>query len=93
MSFGQVLRVVPTSGIVAPSGVAWDGRTLWIGDRDNQAIMQVEPQFAKIIKQIVTPAGEIKSLQWVGRTLWYMTSRYYQVDPHTGNVIRDMVPI
>jgi len=53
-----------------PTGLAFDGKYIWLADGGTCQIYQIDPQNGKVIKQIKAPGFDPKGLAWDGKLLW-----------------------
>ena len=61
--------VFPTPGH-RPSDLAWDGRYVWLVDRDRGRLDSFDPETETITRSVLTPAFSPCGLTWDGRDLW-----------------------
>ncbi|MEO0085610.1 MAG: hypothetical protein ABIK37_03165, partial [candidate division WOR-3 bacterium] len=75
-----------------PTGLAWDGDRLWLGDNDSDSLYRlttegvVEAAFP-LFDSFPSPAG----MTWIGNNLWMVdenTSTLYEIDPATGTPLK-----
>ena len=57
----SVIKSIPIPGS-APHGIAWDGETLWCGDRAMGAIHKLHPETGEILEEILVPDPEVHGL-------------------------------
>jgi len=68
-----------------PTGLAWDGKTLWHSDSNTDRIYQLNPITGATIRSFVSPDTDPWGLAWDGKTLWVSTdnlNRIYQLETH-----------
>ncbi len=53
-----------------PTGMAFDGKFIWLADGGTFQIYQIDPQNGKVIKQIKSPGFDPRGLAWDGKLLW-----------------------
>ena len=53
-----------------PSGMCFDGRFVWITDRDSGRIDRFDPEVADITRSTVAPGFSPCGLGWDGRNMW-----------------------
>jgi len=93
-SFAQVGTVVqsfPSPGS-KPSGLTWDGHSLWNADLEEDRLYQIDPQSGQIIHSIPAPGGTPTGLAWDGQYLWCADNtsgqeRLYRLKPSDGGVV------
>lgn len=65
-----------------PCGMCWDGRFLWIADRDAGRIDRFDPEVKEITRSVVTPGFSPFGLAWDGLYMWLTdsgTGRLYRL--------------
>ncbi len=65
-----------------PSGIAWDGKNLWLSDKHKRNIFKLSPK-GKLIKTIRGPVKGLSCLHWDGQYLWgthTRTNKIYRLD-------------
>lgn len=65
-----------------PSAICWDGRFLWISDRDSGRIDRFDPEAKEITRSVVTPGFSPFGLAWDGLHMWLTdsgTGRLYRL--------------
>ena len=65
-----------------PGAVCWDGRFLWITDRDSGRIDRFDPESEEITRSVVTPGFSPFGLAWDGLHMWVTdsgTGRLYRL--------------
>ncbi|MCB1182114.1 hypothetical protein KDM41_01690 [bacterium] len=65
-----------------PCDMAFDGRFVWIADRDNGRIDRFDPEVEEITRSAVTPGFSPVGLGWDGRNMWVTdagTGRMYRL--------------
>lgn len=83
---GDILKTIKTPG-PCPTGLAYDGRMLWIADSYEDKIFKIEPETGNIITSFDSPGYNPEGLAWDGKYLWHVDSgeKYmYKIDPETG---------
>jgi hypothetical protein len=53
-----------------PMGLAFDGRWLWIVDRDNGRFDRIDPETGDLTRSVAAPGFSPTSLAWDGRAMW-----------------------
>ncbi len=64
----SVTRVLPAPGH-RPCGLAWDGRVLWVADRDAARLFALDPQTGAVLKALPSPGFSPVGLGWDGQRL------------------------
>ncbi len=65
-----------------PVGMCWDGRFLWITDRDSGRVDRFDPEVKEITRSVVTPGFSPFGLAWDGLHMWVTdsgTGRLYRL--------------
>jgi len=86
---GDILAVIKTPG-PCPTGLAFDGKNLWVADNFTDKIYKINPETGKILKNFDSPGLHPEGLAWDGKYLWHIDSgeRYlYRLDPETGKAL------
>lgn len=98
---GEVVKTFKTPGNY-PTGLTFDGKNLWIADRETDKIYSVEPSTGKVLHTIESPAYWPMGLAWDGKYLWNadfrgLTDIYedrdgmiFKIDPKTGNILKTL---
>lgn len=76
----HVAAAFPTPGH-HPMDLAWDGRWLWLTDRDNGRIDRIDPQTGEVTRSVPAPGFSPVGLAWDGESMWV-------TDPATGLLCR-----
>ncbi len=66
-----------------PTGLAWDGRNLWIADRDLDFIYAIDPKTGSVVDSVPCPAFFPTGLTYGDGCLWvadYFKEEIYKVD-------------
>lgn len=91
----QVEKIPIESEIKAPgpfpTGIAYDGKYLWVADRKTDLLYQINSEDGKIIKTIQAPAFTSWGLAWDGKYLWVSDvgeSKIFQIDIKEDMVIK-----
>jgi transglutaminase-like putative cysteine protease len=85
-----VERSFPTPG-PSPTGMAWDGKYLWIADMKVHKIFKVSPKDGSIEASIPSPGLWPMGLAWDGKHLWCVDSdedKIFKLDPINGHVLK-----
>ncbi|MEW5806958.1 MAG: transglutaminase domain-containing protein [Acidobacteriota bacterium] len=91
-AIGEVERSFPSPG-PSPTGMAWDGKHLWIADMKVHRIFKVRPEDGTVISSIPSPGLWPAGLAWDGSHLWNadtVEKKIFVIDPATGKVLRTM---
>lgn len=86
---GDVLKVIKTPG-PCPTGLAFDGKNLWLADNFTDKIYKIDPESGKVLKSFDSPGQHPEGLAWDGKNLWHVDSgeRYmYLLNPETGEAL------
>jgi len=86
---GDILKVIKTPG-PCPTGLAFDGKHLWIADSYTDKIYKMDPETGAILKTFDSPGHHPEGLAWDGQYLWHIDSgerSMYRLDPETGTAI------
>ncbi len=65
----EVVEVYPTPGH-RPMALAYDGRWLWMTDRDQARIHRIDPATGDVTRSVAAPGFSPAGLAWDGRALW-----------------------
>ena len=65
----RVEEVYPTPGH-RPMSLAFDGRWLWLTDRDNGRIDRIDPETGALTRSVGAPGFSPVGLAWDGRAMW-----------------------
>lgn len=65
----EVVEVYPTPGH-RPMALAYDGRWLWMTDRDQARIHRIDPENGDVTRSVAAPGFSPGGLAWDGRALW-----------------------
>lgn len=86
---GDVLQVIKTPG-PRPTGLAFDGRHLWLADDFTDKIYKIDPESGETLLSFDSPGHHPQGLAWDGRHLWHIDSGerlLYKLDPETGKAL------
>jgi len=86
---GDVLKTLPTPG-PCPTGLAFDGKNLWLTDIFTDKIYKINPRDGKVLKSFDSPGSHPEGLAWDGEYLWHIDSgerSMYRLDPETGRAL------
>ena len=88
-----------------PSGLAWDGRYLWLSDDTSDSwicsekgkIIKIDPNNGNVIKVFESPGCDPDGLAWDGNYLWvtdninHSDRKIFKIDPIDGNITESIV--
>ncbi len=87
---GTVERTI-TLDLRTPTGLAWDGATLWVADLDTATLNAVDTASGRIVRTLEAPGYSPMGLAWDGSRLWVLDSAdktAYAVDTAAGLTVR-----
>jgi hypothetical protein len=76
-----------------PTGLAFDGTSLWVADRRTATIYEVDPRDGRVRSQLPTPGWQPEGLAWDGTALWAADGaerKLYRLDPRRRVVLRSL---
>ena len=83
---GDVLSSIPAP-CRTPTGLAFDGKLLWVADRITDSLYAVDPADGHVVRTLAAPGFDIRGLTWDGAHLWCVDAeenRISKLDPNTG---------
>ena len=86
---GDISKTLPTPG-PCPTGLAFDGKSLWLADIFTDKIYKINPTDGKVLKSFDSPGSHPEGLAWDGEYLWHIDSgekAMYRLDPETGRAL------
>jgi streptogramin lyase len=86
---GDVLKVIKTPG-PCPTGLAFDGKHLWLADSFTAKIYKIDPETGNVLSSFESPGHHPEGLAWDGQYLWHVDSGeklMYKLDPDTGRAL------
>jgi hypothetical protein len=91
---GRVVATIPAPGGERASGLAWSEGSLWVGQYDGRAIIQVDAETGEVQREIRSNRF-VTGVSWVEGELWHGTwengqSELRQIDPLSGVVLDSM---
>ncbi len=89
---GDVLGHLATPGR-APTGLAHDGRLLWLADRLSDELYAVDPESGEVVRSLPSPGFIPRGLAWDGHYLWVVDgeeNRIVQLDPDSGLTLKSL---
>jgi transglutaminase-like putative cysteine protease len=87
---GDVVRSF-ASPARTPTGLAFDGKSLWVADRRTATIYEVDPRDGAVRSQLPAPGWQPEGLAWDGKALWAADAgdrKLYRVDPRRRLVLQ-----
>jgi len=96
---GEIVKSFATPGQF-PTGLAFDGKHLWVADRKAQMLYSIDPHNGKVVAEIPSPAYWPTGLAWDGEFLWCadvkggipLSENYrgliYKISPKDGRVLK-----
>ena len=81
-----------------PSGLAWDGKYLWLSDdtnadycNKNGIILKIDPNSGIVVKKFESPGCDPDGLTWDGKYLWVTdkkdsSRKIFKIDSSDGNI-------
>ncbi len=73
------------------TGLAYDGKHLWVADRKSDLLYQINPKNGKVLKTIPAPGFSPTGLAWDGTHLWAIDDKelfLYRINVNTGEAER-----
>lgn len=86
---GDILKVIKTPG-PCPTGLAFDGKFLWLADNFTDKIYKIDPERGAVVSTYESPGHHPEGLTWDGQYLWHIDSGeklMYKLDPETGRAL------
>ncbi|MCX6600178.1 MAG: transglutaminase [bacterium] len=83
---GDVLSSLPAP-CRTPTGLAFDGRLLWVADRLTDSLYAVNPADGRVVRTLAAPGFDVRGLAWDGAFLWCVDAeenRISKLDVNTG---------
>ncbi|MDW7681716.1 MAG: transglutaminase domain-containing protein, partial [bacterium] len=83
---GDVLRSFNSPGNFC-TGLAFDGKQLWVSDRQSDLLIQIEPTSGAQLKALPAPGYSPTGLAWDGTHLWVVDDKelfLYRINVNTG---------
>jgi len=80
----RVEEVYPTQGH-RPMSLAFDGRWLWLTDRDNGRIDRIDPETGDLTRSVGAPGFSPVGLAWDGTAMWVTDSATGRLTRMRGN--------
>ncbi len=87
---GDVIKSFKTPGNF-PTGLAFDGKYLWIADRKTDMLYQIDPETGAQKNKITAPGYSPTGLAWDGTHLWCVDDKegyLYRINVETGEAER-----
>lgn len=89
---GDTLKSIATPGS-CPTGLAFDGKRLWLADRLSDSLYAVDPASGKTVEALPAPGYIPRGLAWDGKHLWCIDgedNRIYCIDVKTGVTVKSL---
>jgi sugar lactone lactonase YvrE len=89
---GDVIAKIPTPG-PTPTGLAYDGKLLWVADRLEDRLSAVDPASGEVVKTLPSPGFVPRGLAWDGQHLWCVDGeekRIMMLDVASGLTLRSI---
>ena len=89
---GDIILGFPTPGR-CPTGLAFDGKHLWLADRLSDTLCALEPSSGKTVKKLPAPGFIPLGLAWDGEHLWCLDGeekRIHQLDLKSGVTLKSL---
>ncbi len=83
---GTVLKHYPLQ-MKTPTGLAFDGQHLWVGDLDSAKLFEIDPATGEVLASLEAPGYQPLGLAWDGAQLWVIDAldkTAYALNPATG---------
>ena len=74
-----------------PTGMACDGKNLYLADRKSDQIYVIDPESGKVARELASPGYRPEGLAFDGKYLWLVDSEesvLLQIDPKNGKTIK-----
>jgi len=68
---GDILKVIKTPG-PCPTGLAFDGKNLWLADAFEDKIYKIDLEKGTVLKSFESPGHRPEGLAWDGKYLWHI---------------------
>lgn len=98
---GEIKKEIKTPGKY-PTGLCFDGKSLWVADRGTDKLYKINPETGKVLKTLESPAYWPMGLAFDGKYLWNADYRgrtdksedadgmIFQIDPKDGTILRTL---
>ena len=98
---GRIMKQLPAPGDYS-TGICFDGKNLWIADRESDLIYCIDTTAGKVLKKIESPAYWPTGLAFDGKYLWCADQRgrtdisedrngmIFMVDPADGTILKTL---
>jgi len=73
-----------------PTGLAFDGKNLWVSDHKADKLVCVDPKTGAVVKELASPGFWPMGLTWDGKYLWNIDQqqkKIFQVNPSDGTIL------
>jgi len=87
---GKVINKIKTPH-TRPTGLAFDGKNLWIADHKADKLTCLERTTGKVIKEIASPGFWPMGLAWDGKYLWNIDlkmKKIFKIDTSDGSILK-----
>ena len=87
---GQIMNKFAAPGRFS-TGMAFDGRHLWVADYKADRLIKIDPQTGKKLSEITSPGFWPLGLAWDGQFLWCgdgKQKRIFQVNAQNGTILK-----
>ncbi len=91
---GDVLKQYATPGS-CPTGLAYDGKYLWLADRKSDSLYQIKPEDGSVVQALEAPGYQIEGLACEGKYIWALDIEEKSIlkfDPKTG-INEKIIPV
>ncbi|MBN2072277.1 MAG: transglutaminase [Candidatus Krumholzibacteriota bacterium] len=88
---GDIITEKALTGIKNPTGIAWNGKTIWVADRKTDSFNEIDPETGILIRSIDSPGYFPSGLALHDDLLWSVdpsAAKIYATDPVTGNTVK-----
>ena len=87
---GEIAKSFKTPGTYA-TGLAFDGKNIWVADRKSDNLYQINPNNGRVIRTLPAPGFSPTGLAWDGTHLWIIDDKerfLYRINTTTGVAVR-----
>jgi len=89
---GTILASFATPG-PAPTGLAYDGESLWLADRLTDTLYAIDPESGAVRRELPAPGFMLRGLTWDGEYLWCVDgeeNRIIKLDVNSGLTLQSL---